>query len=596
MLARFGHFGHTAWPRLLIHPRSCRDVSLCALQCQADTRLCQHRHACYCGMLKAELALQSIHPHLREYLDHAHIVRQDQQPSQPPHSQRATSLERPTPAASSPREGRPGSSIAGGEQGGLQRAASDATEAVQSGHERDHQDGGAQDMTGIRESDAQAAVDAHDGAEDAVHDAYKAQPEDMDMKSHDGDAPATAKACAADPAEAAEQAATEAEAQVQAAPKGRGKQAARRGRSAGGSKQRNDSTAPAEPSKLGQRSQSAMSTRKRSRATEEVMPAPAPAASAATGTSEDGAVAASVANGQRGSGRGDAPVSTRSGTTRGAAAGMSSKGKGRAQRSASVEPKQKVARTEALQEAGPSPPPLPVEAIAPNTSAAPAKGGKAAPKKGKGGGRGGAKGRGGRGKPAPAAVKGEDANEPGSLAVAQPAEPQAEPPAASRQATPDRMTSTELNEIDAMTAALEVGLTPPPGQVLRDDDAPADTAGTAPDTAAAQPSVGAVLPAAASTQALAPQINVAATVDEQWSQLNGHLELLAMAPEDEVLAEILSLQMELAQVCTSVCYAPAQSTPSPALLFVHCAARQGACNVSVLYVWPFIAVGLCNLH
>jgi hypothetical protein len=44
---------------------------------------------------------------------------------------------------------------------------------------------------------------------------------------------------------------------------------------------------------------------------------------------------------------------------------------------------------------------------------------------------------------------------------------------------------------------------------------------------------------------------VASTEAEQWELLQGQLELLAIAPEDEVLAEILSLQTELAQVCFS---------------------------------------------
>jgi hypothetical protein len=42
---------------------------------------------------------------------------------------------------------------------------------------------------------------------------------------------------------------------------------------------------------------------------------------------------------------------------------------------------------------------------------------------------------------------------------------------------------------------------------------------------------------------------IMSTAEEQWENLQGQQELLAIAPEDEVLAEILSLQSELAQVC-----------------------------------------------
>ena len=46
---------------------------------------------------------------------------------------------------------------------------------------------------------------------------------------------------------------------------------------------------------------------------------------------------------------------------------------------------------------------------------------------------------------------------------------------------------------------------------------------------------------------------VVSTEVEQWALLQGHQALLAIAPEDEVLAELLSLQAELAQVRAWFC-------------------------------------------
>ena len=79
----------------------------------------------------------------------------------------------------------------------------------------------------------------------------------------------------------------------------------------------------------------------------------------------------------------------------------------------------------------------------------------------------------------------------------------------------------------------------------------ADTAGGG---GAAASGPGASEPAASGAASVhAPDNGLDATsgcrATEQWELLNRSAELLAIAPEDEIVAEIISLQSELAQVC-----------------------------------------------
>jgi hypothetical protein len=87
---------------------------------------------------------------------------------------------------------------------------------------------------------------------------------------------------------------------------------------------------------------------------------------------------------------------------------------------------------------------------------------------------------------------------------------------------------------------------------------------------------------------------VVSTEAEQWSQLNNQLDLLAIAPEDEILAEILSLQTELAQVCAKDWLVPCHCQ--------HSCWATAACAASSMTVdtappgsdGPRLSVSLCN--